>query len=163
MGDYDTNENTCSTCSSSSASNTTTSTTSTDSDDDYDDDGYDDFGCELPVPVPPVAGSRAYSASAMQQHNAMFAGARRHTAKAASNDNFMLRDGKSSSSSGGNPTGLKISYVDSLPLARTNPVSHRDASGGGKMHAVAGGGGKMAKQGKTKGISKFKKDNCTIS
>ena len=61
-----------------------------------------------------------------------------------------------------NSGGLKISYVDSLPLARTNPVPQEPKKLKNKKTSTSGGGSSNNGH-KKKSISKFKKDNCTVS
>lgn len=136
-GDYDEynsacefdDDRTCSTCSYSSSN----SATSTDSESDFDDDG---FGCDpidayqrnYRAPVPSLPRSSNSSSRMM----------------ASSQDTFQRKYN----------SGLKISYVDNLPLARTNPAPEHKKS----KKTSSSGGSK-----KNKSISKFKKDNCTVS
>lgn len=122
-------DRTCSTCSYSS-SNTTSSTDSDCSDLD------DGFGCD---PLMENYGARANyprnNSNSSQMKN--YGGVRQDTFQRKFN------------------SGVKISYVDSLPLARTNPapppqeIKKKKKSSGDKQ--------------KKKSISKFKKDNCTVS
>lgn len=136
-GDYDEynsacefdDDRTCSTCSYSSSN----SATSTDSESDFDDDG---FGCD-PLDSYP-RNYRAPLSSLPRSSNS----SSRMTASAA--DTFQRKYN----------SGLKISYVDNLPLARTNPAPEHKKP----KKASSSSGSK-----KNKSISKFKKDNCTVS
>jgi hypothetical protein len=129
--------NMCSTCSS-SGSNTTSSTTSTESDDsDMEDFGYgasnfyfnqgNPSGFNRSINLNKLD-TNAYSSSAVSSNS-----------KAIYQSRFN--------------NGLKISYVDSLPLARTNPLPTGENKKSSKT-----------KSDKKKSLSsKFKKDNCVVS
>lgn len=126
-------DRTCSTCSFSGSS----TTSSTDSESDFD----DGFGCD-----PLERYSRNYPSGNNNFHRASLTQPRSNmnsqNGAAASNPDTFQRKYNS---------GLKISYVDSLPLARTNPPPSNV-----KKH-------KKSSSNKKKSISKFKKDNCTVS
>lgn len=119
-------DRTCSTCSYSS-SNTTSST---DSESDFD----DGFGCDPLDDYP-----RSY-----RNNNNQAMSLQRNMNRNPSNPDTFHRKYNS---------GLKISYVDSLPLARTNPAPQEHK----KSKKSVGSSNKK------KSISKFKKDNCTVS
>lgn len=124
-------DRTCSTCSYSS-SNTTSST---DSESDFD----DGFGCD-----PLEDYSRNYRNNALC--NQQMGLQRNHNSSSRipnHSDTFQRKYN----------SGLKISYVDNLPLARTNPAPQEH-----KKSKKNGGRSKNKKS-----ISKFKKDNCTVS
>ncbi|CAF0852384.1 unnamed protein product [Brachionus calyciflorus] len=128
--DYE-DDNQCSTCS----SNTTTSTTSTDSDSDM-----DDFGCETLEKY-----YRFYNANFNKQQF----------------DQRSINSGKCVPVNAGTMnrrynSGVKISYVDTLPLARTNPAPVKVKEGKEKKSLLKLG----SKNGEKKSKSKFKKDNC---
>jgi hypothetical protein len=127
-------DRTCSTCSFDSGSSGS-STSSTDSESDFD----DGFGCD-----PLESYSRSYSRASLAQP--------RQLAAASSNNNNNADTFQRKYNS-----GLKISYVDSLPLARTNPPPSSSSSADLKKHKKSHGANKK------KSISKFKKDNCTVS
>ncbi len=137
--------NTCSTCSSSttSSSNTTTSTDSDEEDSDLD----DDFGM--------YGSQNKFYAQHMRPHGGMTQFDQRSLNRLNLNNtgNFAQQQQQQQRKFTNPSTGLKISYVDNLPLARTNPVPN--------------GGQAGTKQPKSKtskkGLNKFKKDNCVVS
>jgi hypothetical protein len=155
--DYDNDEDechhTCSTCSSTNSTNTTSSTSSSTDDDNSD---FDDFGCD---PALEAAYSKFYSyqnKNPQQQRITNFA-----NKSLSSNPN---NNPENNSSSRRYNSGLKISYVDNLPLARTNPAvasssSTNPSNGAHKKSSTS----KSSSSGKKKAISKFKKDNCVVS
>lgn len=111
--EYDDDQNTCSTCS----SNTTTSTTSTDSDSDM-----DDFGCDpLDNYYKMYYNQYNNNANRAQFDQRSFQGKLQTntTGNGQSNQGSLNRRFNS---------GIKISYVDSLPLARTNPAPSKSKS-----------------------------------
>lgn len=125
-------DRTCSTCSFSGSS----TTSSTDSESDFD----DGFGCD-----PLESYSRNYPRGGQNNfHRASLTQPRssQSSANGGNTDTFQRKYN----------SGLKISYVDSLPLARTNPPPSDM-----KKHK------KSSSSNKKKSISKFKKDNCTVS
>jgi len=125
-------DRTCSTCSFSGSS----TTSSTDSESDFD----DGFGCD-----PLESYSRNYPRGGQNNfHRASLTQPRssQSSANGGNTDTFQRKYN----------SGLKISYVDSLPLARTNPPPSDI-----KKHK------KSSSSNKKKSISKFKKDNCTVS
>ncbi|RNA20157.1 hypothetical protein BpHYR1_043175 [Brachionus plicatilis] len=122
----DCDDNQCSTCS----SNTTTST---DSESDLDDD---DFGCDTLDHY-----YRFYNANFNKQ------GCDQRTAAKMAPPASLTRRYNS---------GVKISYVDTLPLARTNPVPVKPKDGKENKEKKS-----LLKLGK-KSRSKFKKDNCVL-
>lgn len=126
-------DRTCSTCSYSSSN----SATSTDSESDFDTD--DGFGCD-----PLDAYQRNYRAPAASLPRSSHSSSRM---MASASDTFQRKYN----------SGLKISYVDNLPLARTNPAPEHKKKP--KKSSSSGGSGSK----KNKSISKFKKDNCTVS
>jgi prickle len=133
-------DQTCSTCSlESTASNTTTSTTSTDSDSEF-----DDFGCD---PMDSIYSTRSYRN--LNQHQA-FDQRSLNRIQFANNSSKPPRVKSSANSN----TNKLISYVDSLPLARTNPAPNDLKHSSSKS---------SSKTGKKKSITKFKKDNCVVS
>ncbi len=143
--EYEDDQYTCSTCSS-NASNTTTSTTSTDSDSDMDDFGNDILDTY----------SKFYSRSGFSSNNIN----NRQTNFDQRSLNRLNMPYSNSNSNGYNrkySSGLKISYVDNLPLARTNPVLQQQSVNNIKSE------NKKSTNKKSKSISKFKKDNCTVS
>ncbi len=124
-------DRTCSTCSFSSSN----STSSTESDLSDLDDG---FGCE-PMESYRRGGYPRNSSSGQMQARSNFSSGGGGQRGLSGGDAFHRKHN----------SGLKISYVDSLPLARTNPAPQEP---------------KKAKSSKKKkSISKFKKDNCTVS
>lgn len=133
--EYDDDQNTCSTCSS-NVSNTTTSTSSTDSESDMDDfgndilDNYHNFYSKT--------NSLSNRHNQFDQRSLNRINLNNNTNNTVSNYNRKYN------------SGLKISYVDNLPLARTNPVLQSTNN-------------KSKNNKKSKSISKFKKDNCTVS
>ena len=143
--ELDDDQYTCSTCSS---SNTTTSTSSsTDSESDM-----DDFGSDVLDHY-----SKFYSKSGFTSNQQ----ARPANFDQRSLNRINLNSNNNNTVSSFNRkynSGLKISYVDNLPLARTNPVL--------QQHSVNSEHKKTSKNSnskKPKSISKFKKDNCTVS
>ena len=122
-------ERTCSSCSFSSSS----SATSTDSEsDEFDDDGFGGYARNYRAAIVP----------AQQQQPPLARSSNSASRMAGAQDTFQRKYN----------SGLKISYVDNLPLARTNPAPEQ------KKAKKASGSSK-----KNKSISKFKKDNCTVS
>ena len=119
---------TCSTCSSTSNTTTTSTSSSADSDSDMDDFGIDNY-------------SKFYNRMNIDQRST--SSARGASLNKSNNNNMSTRV---------NPA-LKISYVDSLPLARTNPAPSNQF----KIDP------KQQKSSKKKSISKFKKENCVVS
>ena len=146
--EFDDDQNTCSTCSS-SASNTTSSTSSTDSDSDF-----DDFGCDpLDNYSRYYEARNANNASRVQYDQRSLSG----MSGAQFNPSRMPASNPSSSASAFHRkynSGIKISYVDDLPLARTNPIQHSKEL---KSKSKSKGSDKK------KTMSKFKKDNCVVS
>ena len=131
-------DQTCSTCSlESTASNTTTSTTSTDSDSEF-----DDFGCD---PMDSIYSTRSYRN--INQNQAF-------DQRSLNRIQFTKQPTARVKSSNSNTNKL-ISYVDSLPLARTNPAPNDLNKHSSKSSS--------SKSGKKKSITKFKKDNCVVS
>ena len=156
-------QNACSTCSSTISSNTTTSTSSTDSDSDF-----DDFGCD------PL---ETYSKMYYQKNTSLRMNAASHSVSC--DQSSQMPTNNNNNNNNGTSTrrynsGLKISYVDNLPLARTNPAPSTSTTSNGhhkkssksnstrstsSVTSASGGAGTSKK----KAISKFKKDNCVIS
>lgn len=128
--DYEDNQ--CSTCD----SNTTTSTTSTDSDSDM-----DDFGCDTLEKY-----YKFYNANFNKQQ--VDQRSMNSVKCVPTNQGSMNRRYNS---------GVKISYVDTLPLARTNPAPVKSKEGKEKKSLL-----KLGSKGEKK-KSKFKKDNCVVS
>ena len=144
--------NTCSTCSSSSATSSSNTTTSTDSDED-DSDLDDDFG----------GGGAMYGSqngkfynSQQQQRRPIMAAAqfdqrslnRLHLSNANKVTNFNQQQCQQRKF---------ISYVDSLPLARTNPAPQMSMPSGKQAKSVDKGKHK-------KGLNKLRlKENCAVS
>jgi len=127
-------DRTCSTCSFSSSNSSSTESDLSDLE--------DGFGCD-PIENYRRGGyPRNNSTGQMQLGRNNFSSSQRGAA--ASGDPLNRKY---------NP-GLKISYVDSLPLARTNPAPQEP-----KKSKSSGSSSNKKK----KSISKFKKDNCTVS
>lgn len=138
-------ENTCSTCS----SNTTSSTTSTDSDSDM-----DDFGCDPLDNYYKFQYNNYARAAQFDQRSVGRMGVGQQSSSSIANQQMNSLSRRYNS-------GVKISYVDSLPLARTNPAPLNKKAG----DAFKENKGKSDKNG-VKGEKKkfkFKKDNCVVS
>lgn len=139
--EYD-DDRTCSTCSS-SCSNLTSSTTSTDSESD------DDFG------IDPLEFDGRFS---KQNHLRLSQQSRDF------NRSYNMAGSRPSSGLYRNYNiGPKISYVDSLPLARTNPApsGHNNNNNHNEQKSSKSSSKTSSKPGKS--LRKFKKDNCVIS
>lgn len=130
-GDDD-DDQTCSTCSS------TLTTTSTDSESDLDDFGFDPYYNMMPAAPLPSSRSRPQPS----------------TQWSTSRPDDRTFDRKCA---GGGPSALKISYVDSLPLARTNPAQKPSDPYKSQVD------NKKKAKSKSKTLHKFKKDNCVVS
>ena len=132
-------DNTCSTCSSSCSN--ITSSTSTDS------ESEDDFG------VDQYNAMQRFNKNSILRSSQMSGRSYQRPAPPSAHLGHQQPVHHSSSYRAYN-SGLKISYVDSLPLARTNPAPSATAD-----HVKSKS--KSSKGGKS--LSKFKKDNCLIS
>lgn len=138
--DYEDNDyfnNTCSTCSSSTLTSSSNTTTSTDSDSE-ESDLEDDFGMMSLNAAPAMHQQR------QRQQQLQF------DQRSLQHQQHMMMQPRRPLQPATNSQGLKISYVDSLPLARTNPAPKAIKN-------------KESKK-KSGGLAKLKKkDNCVVS
>jgi hypothetical protein len=138
----------CSTCSSSTASNGSASSASSSGDDDSDESDLDDFDCDL-----------------LENHLRLYYNSKKplnmnNLGSIKSNSNGLMSQSASSFHRKYN-NGLKISYVDNLPLARTNPapiMNNEDSIKVDKKPKSRSGSDK-----KRSLSSKFKRENCVVS
>lgn len=151
-------DNTCSTCSS-SCSNITSSTSTTDSEseDDFGDHPHHHHHHHQMMMMNDHYNSQRFNKNSILRSSQMSGRSYGQRPPSSSQFNQQPSYPASSSSYRAYNSGLKISYVDSLPLARTNPAP---APATGDHHQ---GGGKSKSKSGGKSLSKFKKDNCVIS